>query len=306
MIRKILLDRNMMLVMAVLGGIFFPQLAGFLAPFTFWFLALVMLFSLSGLSFSSLLPLRTVIKPMLIGVFLNHIIFGILILLIAYLIFGFESELFIGFVIIAATPPGVAIIPFTVKLKGNLNYSIIGTFAAFLASVVFTPIIIGSFAAGAGVSPQELLRVMFWLIIVPFALSRILRHKAILPKVEKARGLVIDIGFSLIIYASVGINNHVFFSDFDVLFKVLSVLFLVMFIGSGLIKLLFSKQKSNEDIISTRLLFSIKSSGFAVVTAMSLFSGKTAVPATVMSVLVLVFFLSLVVENKILDKNKKP
>lgn len=305
MIRKTFLDRNMLLVMAVLGGIFLPQLSGFLAPFTFWFLALVMLFSLSGLSFSSLLPIRTVIKPMLLGVLLNHIIFGILILFTAYLFFGFESELFIGFVIIAATPPGVAIIPFSVKLGGNLNYSIVGTFAAFLVSILFTPLIIESFAGEAGVEPMELLSVMFWLIVVPFALSRILRYKKILPIVEKNRGLVIDIGFALIIYASVGINNQVFFSDFDVLFKVLLVLILVMFVGSILIKLFLRKQMSNEGIISTRLLFSIKSSGFAVVTAMSLFDGKTAVPATVMSVLVLVYFLSLVLEKK-LFKTKKP
>ena len=170
--RLMIFDRNLLLMLAIIGGIFFPQLSSDIAPYTFWFLAIVMMFSLSGLSVKSLLPIKTVIKPMLMGVFLNHILFGIILLTIAALFFDVSSPIFIGFVVIAATPPGVAIIPFAVKLKANLNNAIIGTFSAFMASVILAPIIIELFAGNAGVDSLELFKVMVLLIVVPFFLSR--------------------------------------------------------------------------------------------------------------------------------------
>ena len=122
---------------------------------------------------------------MFVGVFLNHILFGAIVLILAALFFDVNSTVFIGFVIIAATPPGVAIIPFTVKLDGNLNNAIIGTFAAFLASIFIVPIVVEYFASSANVDSFDLLKVMFVLIILPFIASRFLRHKKKLPTIEK-------------------------------------------------------------------------------------------------------------------------
>jgi len=302
MIKNLFANKNLLLILSVLGGIFLPQLSDSLAPFTFWFLAIVMTFSLSGLSFRSLFPIKLVIKPMLIGVFLNYLVFGVALLAIASLFFDVNSDIFIGFVIIAATPPGVAIIPFTVKLKGDLNYSIVGVFGAFLASIFLTPLIIELFVGQAGVDSMQLLKIMMLLIVIPFGISRLLRQKQFLKTVEKTRGQVIDIGFALIIYASVGINNHVFFNDFSLLLKINIVFLIVMFLGGFLIKLLLNKKMIEEKVISTRLLFAIKSSGFAVVTAMELFGEKVAVPATVMSVLVLVYLLVMVFEQSLQKK----
>jgi len=304
MIKKLIANKNTLLILSVIGGIFLPHFAGILAPFTFWFLAIVMTFSLSGLSFKSLFPLKTVIRPMLMGVFLNYLVFGVFLLLVASLFFDVKSDIFIGFVIIAATPPGVAIIPFSVKLNGDLNYSIVGVFGAFLASIVLTPAIIELFVGEGGVDSMQLLKIMLLLIVLPFGVSRILRQKQFLNTVEKTRGHIIDIGFALILYASVGINNHVFFNDFSLLLKINLIFFIVMFIGSYLFKLILNNKMSYEKVISTRLLFAIKSSGFAVVTAMELFGEKVAIPATVMSVLVLVYLLVLVFEGN-LKRNVK-
>ncbi len=299
---KIIKSKNTLLVLSVLGGIFLPQFSHTLAPFTFWFLAIVMTFSLSGLSFRSLFPIKTVIKPMLIGILLNYLIFGVLILIVASLFFDVKSDLFIGFVIIAATPPGVAIIPFSVKLNGDLNYSIVGVFGAFLASIFLTPAIIEFFVGNGSVDSMQLFKIMMLLIVLPFGISRLLRQKQFLKTVEKTRGQVIDIGFALIIYASIGINNHVFFNDFYLLFKINLVFFIVMFFGSYVFKFIIKNKVSPAKAISTRLLFAIKSSGFAVVTAMELFGDRVAIPATVMSVLVLVYLFALIFESSMQKK----
>jgi len=297
MIKKIISDRNIFLVMAVAAGILFPDLAQILKSSTFWVLAVVMTFSLSGILTKSLFPLKTVVKPMLKGILLNHIIFGVIMIPVAFL-FRYDQNLFIGFIIIAATPPGVAIIPFTVKSGGNLNYSILGTFGAFIASIFLAPLIIGSFSGNPDINPFEIFKVMILLIIIPFAASRLLLIKRIIEPVKKVRGVIIDIGFSIIIYTSVGVNSHVFVSDFSTLFKVSLGVLAVMFGGSFLLKQIIKKRVSKPDIISSQLLFAVKSSGFSVVTAIQLFGDKAAVPPTILSVAVLIYLLVVIYKNK--------
>lgn len=290
MIKKIISDRNILLVLAVVSGFVFPEFAGYLKSSTFWVLAIVMTFSLSGISAKALFPLKTIIVPMLKGIFLNHIVYGILMISFAYL-FKDDNNLFIGFIILAATPPGVAIIPFTAKLSGNLNYSILGTFGAFIASIFLTPLIIEVFIGDSSISSLELLKIMIILIIIPFIISRLLLLEPIVKSVVKLRGTVIDIGFALIIYTSVGINNQVFYNDFETLIKVVLVLVFVMFVGGWILKKVLKNKIPKEDIISTQLLYAVKSSGFAVVTAIALFGDKAAIPATVLSVMTLVYLL---------------
>ncbi len=297
MIKKIISDRNIFLVMAVAAGILFPDLAQILKSSTFWVLAVVMTFSLSGILTKSLFPLKTVVKPMLKGILLNHIIFGVIMIPVAFL-FRYDQNLFIGFIIIAATPPGVAIIPFTVKSGGNLNYSILGTFGAFIASIFLAPLIIGGFSGNPDINPFEIFKVMILLIIIPFAASRLLLIKRIIEPVKKVRGVIIDIGFSIIIYTSVGVNSHVFVSDFSTLFKVSLGVLAVMFGGSFLLKQIIKKRVSKPDIISSQLLFAVKSSGFSVVTAIQLFGDKAAVPPTILSVAVLIYLLVVIYKNK--------
>ena len=297
MIKKIISDRNIFLVMAVAAGILFPNLAQILKSSTFWVLAVVMTFSLSGILTRSLFPLKSIIKPMLKGIVLNHIIFGMIMIPVAFL-FRYDQNLFIGFIIIAATPPGVAIIPFTVKSNGNLNLSILGTFGAFIASIFLAPLIIGGFSGNSDINPVEIFKVMILLIIIPFAVSRLLLLKKIENSVKKVRGIIIDIGFSIIIYTSVGVNSHVFLSDFSTLLKISVSILVVMFGGSILIKQILKKKISKPDLISSQLLFAVKSSGFSVVTAIQLFGDKAAVPPTISSVVVLIYLLIVIYKNK--------
>jgi BASS family bile acid:Na+ symporter len=136
------------------------------------------------------------------------------------------------------------------------------------------------------------------LIIIPFVASRFLLLKQIIEPVKRVRGIIIDIGFAVIIYTSVGVNSHVFISDFSTLFKVSLSILLVMFGGSFLLKKIIKKQTAKPDIISSQLLFAVKSSGFSVVTAIQLFGDKAAVPPTILSVAVLIYLLFTIYKNK--------
>ena len=95
-----------------------------------------------------------------------------------------------------------------------------------------------------------------------------------------------------------------FLSNFDVLVQIALVLFISMFVGSGIMGIILGNRLSYREAVTARLMFTIKSSGFAVVTAMELFKDDpdAAVPATVMSVFVLLYFFSLLLEQDLLAK----
>lgn len=290
MFKKVFANRNLLLVLSVVLGISFPKYAVYIKPYAFWILSVVMLASLTAISNKAISSFKKLLKPMLVGILLNHFAFGVFAIITAY-IFSFDINLFYGFIIIAATPPGVAIIPFTAKLNGNVEYSIIATFGAFLASIILSPIIIKLFSGSNIVSSFQIFKSMLLLILVPFILSRLLLFEKIKPILVSSRGRIVDIGFSLIIYTSVGINNHVFYSDYLLLAEIVISFLVIMFGGGKLLEIILKKKVSKGEIIANTLIFSIKSSGFAVVTAIQVFGDEAAVPATVMSVMVLVYLL---------------
>ncbi len=291
---KFLLNRNVILISAVILGLTIGENAMHLKPYTTYILIVTMLFSMTGLSTSSLFPLRKVVKPMMTGTFLNYFFFGFVIILLAWILMP-DDQLFYGFVVIAAAPPGVAIVPFAGILKGDIEYSIIGVFGAFLAAIVITPIVIGLFSGFEDtVNPVRLIFLMVKLIIVPLVLSRLLLLKTFLPIVKKIRGKIVDVGFALIIFTAVGMNRHVFFQDYDVLFLISLVLLAGTFGIGSLYEYLLKRTKQNSEITTSQiLLLTIKSSGFSVVTAITLFGEKAAVPSAVLAVIVLLYLLFL-------------
>jgi len=291
---KILLNRNVILISAVVLGLTIGEKAQYLKPYTTYILIVTMLFSMTGIGTSSLFPLRKVVKPMLTGTLLNYFIFGFVVILLAWVLMP-GDQLFYGFVVIAAAPPGVAIVPFAGILKGDIEYSIIGVFGAFLAAVIITPIVIGIFSGFEDtVNPVELIFLMIKLIIVPLVLSRLLLIKAFFPTVKRIRGKMVDVGFAMIIFTAVGMNRQAFFQDYDVLFLISLVLLAGTFgIGSLYEYFLRHTKQNSEKTTAQILLLTIKSSGFSVVTALTLFGEKAAIPSAVLAVIVLLYLLFL-------------
>ncbi len=306
-IKKIILNRNFILVLAVILGLTIGEGAHFTKHYTFYVLAVVMTFSTTGISTKAMFPLKTMIKPMIMGAILNYVFFGIVVIGLAYLLMP-TPELFVGFVVIASTPPGVAVIPFSHILNGDLKYGIVGTLGAFLASLIFAPLIVGLFTnVEGGINPMDLFWAMVKLVLIPLIISRVLLFQPIKPTIEKIRGRIVDWGFALIIFTAVGLNRQVFFSNFDVLALVALALFLSLF-GLGFIyeKIAPALGIPTPTATTQKLLLTIKSSGFAVVTALTLFGEESAIPSAVLAVMVLAYLLFLNIRNEIqLKKERK-
>jgi len=302
---KIILNRNFILVLAVILGLLIGDWASLLKEYTFYILAIVMTFSTTGISTKAMFPLKQMIVPMLMGSVLNYLVFGAVIISLSYWLMP-TPELFLGFVVIASTPPGVAVIPFSHILDGDLKYAVVGTLGAFISSLFFAPLIVGLFSnIDGGVNPFDLFITMVQLILVPLLISRLLLWQPIKPTIEKIRGRIVDWGFALIIFTAVGLNRQVFFSNFDILLLVSLVLFLGIF-GLGWIFEFVSRRCRLEPSIAMtqKLLVTIKSSGFAVVTALSLFGEEAAIPSAIMAIFVLAYLLYLSIRKELWDSKK--
>jgi len=232
-LRRLVLNRNSILVFAVVMGLVLGEYAEHIKAFNVYILAVTMTFSMTGLNLRVLDSFKKVITPFLVGIFLNYIVFGALVMLVAWLLMPTE-QLFYGFVVIAAAPPGVAIIPFSYILKGKVDYAIIGVTGAFVGSILFAPLYVRLFANHSGINPLDLFYTMVSLVLIPMVISQILRVKPILGVVEKVRGRVVDWGFALLIFVAVGVNRQVFFSDPVILLLVSAVLFVSTF-GLGFV-----------------------------------------------------------------------
>lgn len=301
-ILKIILNRNFILVFAVIMGMIFGDYAAYIKDYTIYVLAITMVFSTTGIDSKALLPIKKLFKPMLVGTVLNYFIFGAVVLVLAWFLMP-NNELFMGFVVIVAAPPGVAVIPFSGILKGDIEYSILGVFGAFLASIVIAPALIEIFAKGVSISAWALFMLMIKLVLIPLIVSRFLLYKPIFKYVAKIRGKVVDWGFAIIIFTAVGMNRDVFFSDPKILFLSLIVLLSGTFVIGSLFEF-FSKKAgiSYERNITQVLLLTIKSSGFSVVTAMTLFGKEAAIPSAILAVVVLLYLLYLSIRLEIKKK----
>lgn len=298
-IYKILFNRNLVLVGAIVLGIALGGFSTVLKDYNIYILALVMTFSTTGISIKGMLPISKSIRTMGISVMLGYFIFSSVLLTLSWFLID-DTYLFYGMVIIAASPPGVAVIPFTHILKGDMNYTMIGTLGAYLSSIIMAPLIIAVFSGSSSLDPLQLMLIMVKIIVLPFLISRLLLHKKIYPTVLKIRGRLVDFGFALIIYTAVGLNRSVFFENFEIL-ALISFIFAVSMFGLGSLHGFISKRLNTkkETIVSQNLLLTVKSSGFTASTSMAVFGKDAAVPSAILAVLVLVYLLYLSIRNQL-------
>ena len=297
---RVLLNRNVILILAVVLGLFAGEGARVIKPYTTYVLMVTMLFSMTGMATRSFFPLKSTLKPMLTGTLLNYLFFGTVVITLAWFLMP-NRELFLGFVVIAVAPPGVAIVPFSGILKGDLNYSIVGVTGAFLASVFITPLIIGIFNGGStSVSPLGLVWMMVKLVVIPLLLSRLLIHHSVVGVVKRIRGKVVDFGFATIIYTAIGMNRALFFQNQEVLLLSSVVLFVATFGIGSLFQFMMHRRNRRESlVIPQTLLLTVKSSGFSVITAFSLFGEQAAIPSAVFAIIVLLYLLFLTSKKQI-------
>ncbi len=257
----------LILVLAVALGFFVPGPAEKLEFLVIPALFLMMAFSMAGIDLR-LPPIRGAAA----GFLLNYLFLSGLILLLAPMVLE-EEALRLGFVVMAAVPPAVAVVPLTKLLEGDVRLALYSEALSYLASLVLTPLIIFLFAGEAGVEVAETAKIVFLLILLPILASRYVGRLKIDPVHP------INAGLFIVTYIVVGLNSNAISTEAT---GVLLIAFARTFLSGAIVYAgaVFAGVDRPQRIAYT-LFSSFKNLGLAATLALLLFGPRAGIPAAV-------------------------
>lgn len=281
--KGILKNRNFIFLLSLFLGIAWGNYAHFLRETVIPVLALIMTLSTMTVPSGAFRSIKSMVRPALTGTFLCYAFHGGLLLLLSSLLIR-NPSFWTGFVLIAAVPPAVAVIPFSVFLKADTKSALFGSIGAYLAGLFLTPLMLLIFLGTAFIDPSKVLIILLELIIVPLVLSRVLIRTGLSRLIEPVRGSILNWSFFLVVYVITGLNSHVILGRPLDLLPSIFMCFISTFVFGWLIEILGRILKLDKSLtMSMILLGTYKNWGLAGGLSLVFFSTESAVPATVAS-----------------------
>ena len=286
-LKMFLRNRNIIFLLAMAVGLLLPQAARVTQHLVLPALALAMALSTMEIESSHFRRPRSLIFPAVLGVIMSYIILGNIIIGMATLMIGDET-LWTGFVLLAAVPPAVAVIPFSVFLRGNGPLSLFGTVGAYLGALAIMPLIAFGLLRSTAFDPFKLLIAIFVLIVLPLAVSRLLIQRRLKGRIEPYRGTITNWSFFVVLYALVGLNRDIILGQTLTLLPVALIAFSTSFILGFLIDWVLSLFHIPKDTrTSLVLLGTLKNQGMSGGLALTLFNQETAIPSAVSTMIMI-------------------
>jgi BASS family bile acid:Na+ symporter len=260
-------NSSFIFTLAVVFGLGYPGPAHYLEPLITPALLMMMVFSMVDIDLS----IGGDLKGAMIGFGLNYILLSGLILVLSSNL-GDEG-LRQGFVVMAAVPPAIAVLPLTKLLDGDSPLSLYAEALCYLASLILMPGIIFAFTSRTGVSLSYISEIALLLILLPAIASRFLRGYS-LDTVPP-----INLGFFLVTYTVVGLNSQVVFGDITSVALIAIARTFVIGVAVYLCARLVGVEVQKR--ISYTLFASFKNLGMAAAVSLVLFGPKAGIPAAV-------------------------
>lgn len=286
-------NRNFILSLALILGLLVGQGALWTANLVLPLLALVMMLSTTSVTGSLFRSPRTWLAPLIAGIAMNYLVLGGVILILNGLII-IEQPISNGFIILAAVPPAVGVIPFTGFLDGDMTFSLLGTLGCYLGAFFVTPLILFTFLGFSTGFQVILFITMVELIIVPLVLSRILLYTGVASRIAPVRGPLINWCFFLVFYTLIGLNRDVFLSQPASLIPAAAIAVATTFGLGYVIERVGRLIRIDPKKVTTMVLLgTAKNTGFAAGLALALFDKQTAIPSTITTIFMLSYIVFL-------------
>ncbi|MBL8024887.1 MAG: hypothetical protein JNL74_00670 [Fibrobacteres bacterium] len=281
-------------VLALLAGDF----AKYIKPAVMPVVMAVMVLSASSFNPSDLLPLSRSIRFGAAGFFWNYVLLSGVVLVVSTLLVT-DPDLRAGFVMVALSPPGVAIVPFTFLMGGRIIQGVVGTFGAFVGSIAAAPLIAAWLIGSGSVGSGKMVVLLIQAVIIPFIAARILMRSKTFNRMLTYRGTMINWGMFLITFTSVGLNSSTFYEHPRLVLDAVAVSIISIFGTAFIVEIISKKAGLNrEKRIPLMLLSTIKNGGFAVVAAMAIAGERASVSAAVFSGFTAIFLVYLSARDK--------
>jgi len=291
-------NRDVILVSSVGCGLLAGRWSSWTQPLVLPALAVVMTLSTMGVRSEMLRSPRELWRPALAGLLLNYLMLGGVLLGLSFLLIR-EPAMRDGFVLLVAVPPAIAVIPFTDFLRGNTTFSLLATVACYLGALIITPLLALAFLGTSYIEPRSLVMVIVELIALPLLISRILLRTSLAPRLEPIKGAITNWSFFVLTYTIVGLNQELFLQRPLILAPVAVIaVFSTFLLGTVIDRVGRSMRIDRSTLTSLVLLGTLKNYGIAGGLALALFSKKTAIPATVSCVFMIVYIIWLGFEKR--------
>src|SRR5664280_2637625 len=278
---RLLNNRNFIFLLAITFGLVLPQAAQWTKILMMPALALVMMLATINVPNNYFLNPRAILKPSLAGIMMTYVILSGAILLVSALLID-DHNLWIGFVLIAAVPPAVAVIPFTAILEGNVSSTLSGTVASYLTALLIMPLMFWIFIGTGFDDPYKLVRIMLLLIVLPLILSRMILYLNWQDRIAPIRGSLTNWGFFIVLYSIIGVNRDLIFSQPLTIIPVAGIAFATTFVLGWIIqKIGVLLNVDKENIVSLVLQGTLKNQGISGGLAIALFAKEAAIPSAV-------------------------
>lgn len=292
LLKSLLHNRNVILLLALATGLFIPFAVPVTRHLVLPALAMTMALSTMLIGNDIFRAPRLLFFPVVFGILMNYILLGNVLIGLSSLLIRNEA-IWTGFVLVAAVPPAIAIIPFSGILRGNNSLSLFGTVGAHLGALAIMPMIVLVLLGTASFPPYKILLVLLFLIIIPLAASHPSIRRCAKDRIDPYRGTATNWSFFVVLYTMVGLNRDLILSRGSgfILLPIAAVLigttfvlgFLIDWVG-GLFHI------PRETRTSLVLLGTLKNQAIAGGLAITFFSQEAALPAAVSSLVMIAYF----------------
>jgi BASS family bile acid:Na+ symporter len=190
----------------------------------------------------------------------------------------FSGNIWHGWVLMAAAPSAISIVPFMSILGGKTSKALFSTAMNYVLALALMPLM-ALVLIGSSVSAYSLMSYILLLIVLPMGASRAVMRLSV-PK--RTNSILMNISFAVLIFAVAGSNRDAFIGDIGLVMAI-SAACLVRTFGTGLLTE-FSLERLRVDKserIGYVLFASYKNLGLTATLAIALFEPAAAVPATI-------------------------
>jgi len=217
--------------------------------------------------------------------------YGALTALILAIAMFFDADIRNGWILMAAAPSAISVVPFTTILGGRTSKALFSTAVNYGVALVLMPLLTLALI-GSAVSVASLIAYILLLIVLPMALSRAVM-RANLSK--SANSSMLNVSMAVLIFAVAGANRSAFTGDLSIV-AAISVACVARTFASGLATetILRSMKMPKAERISYVLFASYKNLGLTATLAIALFAPIVAVPATICIVFEVVWVIFLI------------
>jgi predicted Na+-dependent transporter len=288
-VKTVFQDSKILFPSAIVLGFLFPSFSEFSKPFLLCLLVLMMFVSTFELNLRELGKIKTSVTKILMNLTMNYGVLTCGIILLAR-VFVKDSDLQLGFVLMACMPPALIIVPLSRLLRIDITPVMLSMIIMYFASMAIPALVLNSVLPGKSLQTVDFVRVLLIAIWFPLLLSSLLSKVTFFQKTKRYHDAVLRGLVFIILYSLIGMNRAALLKDPGELTAVCGICFARTFLIGFLIFLLCTLlDVGRENSISYSLFGSYKNLSLAAVVAFVSFNERAAIPSIVCTIFEVLF-----------------